>query len=99
MVGAATDQRSRFSALARGESAALLAAARSYGERAAQEASQESAEFAALLAAYREAPDETRGRLRRETLTAVLGAVRCLTAGEAARAAGDSNRIAGERQP
>ena len=99
MVRAAGEQRSRLSALARGESDALLAAARSHGGHAAREAEQESARFTALLAAYMEAPDETRERLRRETLTAVLGAVRCLTAEEAERAEGDKTGIVGEHQP
>jgi len=98
-VSAARDHRSRLSQLARGESASLLAAARSHGERVAREAERESARFAMLLAEYRNAPAETRERLRRETLEEVLGSVRCLGAREAAVAAGDTAGMASEHQP
>ena len=98
-VSAAHDHRSRLSQLARGEAAALLAAARSHRERVAHEAERESARFAMLLAEYRDAPAETRERLRRETLEEVLGSVRCLGAGEAAVAAGDTAGMASEHQP
>ena len=97
-VGAAREHRSSLSELARGESAALLSAARSYQDRVARDAVRESARFATLLAEYRQAPEETRARLRRETLADVLSEVRCLKAAEVEGEA-DAPGSSAERQP
>lgn len=58
----------------KGDKAEMMARARAYKQRKIEHASGEAARFAALLDAYRKAPDVTRKRLYLETMGEVLSA-------------------------